>query len=96
MMKSLVPALLGAAMLGGCATPAPKPLPEDAKCDAAKGQFALNRNYTVELGASIQQSTGSRLMRVTRPGEAVTMDYRQDRVNVELNENNAITRISCG
>lgn len=85
-----------AGLLASCATASP-PIPEaTGNCDASKGQFAVNQSYTVELAASVQESTGSRAMRVTRPGQAVTMDFRQDRVNVELDENDKIVRVTCG
>lgn len=35
-------------------------------------------------------------IRVIRPGDNVTMDYRTDRLNVELGENDIVTRIYCG
>ena len=30
------------------------------------------------------------------PGDVVTMDYRGDRVNIKVNERNAIVGVSCG
>ena len=35
-------------------------------------------------------------VRVIKPGQAVTMDYRGDRLNVEVDAHNAIVRITCG
>src|SRR3546814_16134772 len=85
-----------AGLLASCATASP-PIPEPTgNCDASKGQFAVNQSYTVELAASVQESTGSRAMRVTRPGQAVTLAFPQDRVNVELDENDKIVRVKCG
>lgn len=37
-----------------------------------------------------------RMLRIIRPGDAVTKDYRPDRLNVDLDENEVITRIWCG
>lgn len=34
--------------------------------------------------------------RIIRPNTAVTQDYRVERLNVELDENDIITRIACG
>src|SRR3546814_3653560 len=73
-----------AGLLASCATASP-PIPEPTgNCDASKGQFAVNQSYTVELAASVQESTGSRAMRVTRPGQAVTMDFRSEEHTSEL------------
>ncbi|MDO8839175.1 MAG: I78 family peptidase inhibitor [Parvibaculum sp.] len=35
-------------------------------------------------------------IRVIRPGDNVTMDYRTDRLNVELDENDIVSRVYCG
>ncbi|MCP5037794.1 MAG: hypothetical protein GY945_09375 [Rhodobacteraceae bacterium] len=35
-------------------------------------------------------------VRVIRPGQAVTLDYRPDRTNIELDTLGFITRIWCG
>jgi hypothetical protein len=35
-------------------------------------------------------------LRVIRPGDAVTEDYLQNRLNIDLDENEVITRIWCG
>ncbi len=40
--------------------------------------------------------SGARNARVVKPGMAVTMDFRQDRVTVHVNEQNRIERASCG
>ena len=40
--------------------------------------------------------TRARAKRWIHPGEPVTMDYSQDRLNIELDEANKVTRLSCG
>ena len=35
-------------------------------------------------------------LRVIRPGDAVTKDYREDRLNIDLDAKDRITRIWCG
>ena len=40
--------------------------------------------------------SGARTVRVIRPGDAVTMDYRQDRLNIELDADGKIVRFNCG
>src|SRR5690606_11837053 len=49
--------------------------------------------------ATVQQlvgDSGARNARVVKPGMAVTMDFRQDRVTVQVDEQNRIVRASCG
>lgn len=74
--------------------PPPQPLTEDA-CGASKlGRFlgAEANRVTREIASIV----GERNIRVIRPGDAVTMDYRPDRLNVELSEQGTITRLRCG
>ncbi|QGL61802.1 hypothetical protein FEO87_00445 [Stenotrophomonas maltophilia] len=40
--------------------------------------------------------SGARNARVVKPGMAVTMDFRQDRVTVQVDAQNRIERASCG
>ena len=40
--------------------------------------------------------SGARNARVVKPGMAVTMDFRQDRVTVQVDGQNRIERASCG
>lgn len=44
---------------------------------------------------TVAQMVGKKL-RVIKPGQAVTMDYREDRVNVAVDDQGLITRISIG
>ena len=40
--------------------------------------------------------SGARNARVVKPGMAVTMDFREDRVTVQVDAQNRIERASCG
>ena len=46
--------------------------------------------------AAFDHSVAAGPVRVLPPGAMVTMDYRPERLNVELNEDDRITRIWCG
>ncbi len=49
-----------------------------------------------ELGARILAASGSRVIRWVPKGGVVTMDYREDRVTVQLDGANRVERASCG
>ncbi|MGF6418854.1 methylaspartate ammonia-lyase [Stenotrophomonas sp. AN71] len=86
---------------GGSSTADAGPLP-------AKGADAAHecRPDTLEAftGKTADETTvkqlvaasGARNARVVKPGMAVTMDFRQDRVTVQVDAQNKIERASCG
>ena len=41
-------------------------------------------------------AAGAQTVRVIRPGQAVTMDYRADRLNLELDDSGILVRVRCG
>lgn len=93
-------------LLAGCAglssTPPHEPAPPpprvetSAACGAERVQDRVGREYSEALGESIQRESRAASLRVIRPGQAVTLDYRSDRINVRLDEDDVITEIGCG
>ncbi|PRY72419.1 I78 family peptidase inhibitor [Halomonas ventosae] len=79
--------------------PAPKPPRvtdgEDA-CGAARVQDRVGRHFDAALGASLREASGAGALRVMRPGEAHTLDYRAERLNVRLDEQDRIIALECG
>ena len=87
--------------LGACAaTPPPvahAPYPIDGpQCEAERAHWAIGRAATAEVVEEVRAATQSHAVRVIHPGQAVTMDYSPVRVNIHVNERNAITSITCG
>ena len=87
----------------GCAPIQPPPeetVPEKGSsgrtCVAGAAAALVSRPASTELGAEAMRLTGAGALRWIPPGAMVTMDYRTDRVNVELDANNRVTRIRCG
>ena len=68
-----------------------------AQCDAAAAQSFVGKEATEATVADAQRAAAAKGdVRVIKPGQAVTMDYRADRLNVEVDARNAIVRITCG
>jgi hypothetical protein len=65
-------------------------------CNAEGLADLVGQPATAELGATALERSGSRTLRWIQPGMAVTMDYRQDRLNVYLDEQNVVARFTCG
>lgn len=70
--------------------------PQEVQCDADRARWAIGREATEQVVEEVRAATMSRSVRVIHPGQVVTMDYRDDRVNLHVNERNAITSITCG
>ncbi|SIT85857.1 Peptidase inhibitor I78 family protein [Yoonia rosea] len=83
---------LALTLIAGCtAAQAPLPPQSEDTCGASEfahliGQQATALERTLLLGP----------VRVIRPGDAVTMDFRTDRVNFRIGEDETIQRIDCG
>ncbi|MGJ7462033.1 I78 family peptidase inhibitor [Halomonas sp. MA07-2] len=102
----LLPTVVAGLMLAGCAGMTSPPAHESApppprvetrgECGAVQVQDRVGREYSAALGEAIHAESGAAAMRVVRPGEAVTLDYRPDRLNVRLDEGDVITEIGCG
>jgi len=68
----------------------------DATCNAEAGQQFVGQTLDDALSDRARAATGARGVRVIRPGMAVTMDYRADRLNIDVDEDGRITRVHCG
>lgn len=100
--------VLAALLATGCARAgaveeAGAPVPDEAvpvrgegDCDAAPAQGLIGRAATPELGQEALRLTRARTLRWIQPGGVVTMDYRTDRLNVELDAGNRVTGMRCG
>lgn len=99
---ALIAAIL--AMTGAC-TPVPPaensgepgPIEEaEGMCDSSRAQSLVGRPASSELGAEALRLTGARGLRWIQPGQAVTMDFRPDRLNIELDSQNRVVKLRCG
>ena len=102
MMSKTVASALVLAQIGCAPTqpPAEEVIPEKGSsgrtCAAGAAASLVGRVASKELGSEAIRLTGAGALRWIPPGAMVTMDYRTDRVNVELDANNRVTRIRCG
>jgi hypothetical protein len=96
-MRMLAIVSMGLAMTG-CARPADRPATPaaSAMCDSTRIEGAIGQTFTPALGDTWRTKAGARAVRVIRPGTAVTMDYRPDRLNVTLDEAGRVTALRCG
>jgi hypothetical protein len=65
-------------------------------CNAEPAQSHVGKAATEANIEAAFKASGAKTMRSIKPGQAVTMDYREDRVNVYQDASGNIERISCG
>lgn len=81
----------------GCATvPAEDPPAVEGNCAAERAAPLVGRQASQDLGAEALRLTGGRRLRWIRPGDAVTMDFSPDRLNIHLDAQNRVARFACG
>lgn len=100
------PLLLGACVMTGA--PDGTRLPGDSSsdvpaaqaggfaCDAGAAEMLIGETPSQALGTRVMNLTGARQLRWIGPGMAVTMEFREGRVNVYYDADYRVERISCG
>ncbi|WP_296418126.1 I78 family peptidase inhibitor [Pseudooctadecabacter sp.] len=95
MRQSLIIALLLG--LAACAAPVPPtpalppvPAATDDTCNAGRHAGLVGQDAT-----ALERVLILAPVRLIRPGQAVTMDFRPDRINFTIGPDNRITSISC-
>lgn len=80
------------------ATAAENEVPEHGAgaCNAAPVQDLIGQPATQELGADAVRRSGARALRWIGPGQVVTMEYRSDRLNIELDRRGRVKALRCG
>lgn len=93
-------ALPCAALLLSAAACAPMPPaggpPPGGVCNAEGARSAIGHAPTPDVVERARVDSGSAAVRVIRPGDVVTMDFRGDRLNLDVNDRGAITGARCG
>ena len=84
--------------LGACAAPPPPEAPPApmGSCNAAKAQFAVGHEAGLAMQDQARERSGARLVRTLRPGQAITMEYSGERLDLELDAGGKIARVRCG
>jgi hypothetical protein len=91
-------AILCSLTLAACTIAEPKPVDGVPIADCRNeplGQF-IGQSASQELGARLLAASGARTIRWVPKGGAVTMDFRADRLTVQLDGANRIESAQCG
>lgn len=100
MMLAAVPMMMSCAPVPPADVPpaeAPPALPDGgAPCNADGLGDLLGRPASQDLGAQAMRRSGAHLLRWIRPGDAVTMDYSEHRLNIMLDQRGRVQEFTCG
>jgi hypothetical protein len=94
-MRVLVCALMAAGWIGAAVAQVRSRDPQPACRDGA-ARFTLGQRYSERLAGRARRASGAATTRRIAPGQVYTMDFRPDRLNLELDGRGIVRRIRCG
>lgn len=65
-------------------------------CDPARVQAMLGEVASTELAAQARDAAGAHTVRTLAPGQAVTREYAEGRLNLQLDAQQRVVRAYCG
>lgn len=68
----------------------------DGKCDAKAAQAYVGQTASADVAAQAKTAAGANTVRMLKPGQMVTMEFRAGRLNLDVDANNVITSARCG
>jgi len=101
--RAYLATLAVAAVLAGCSTgsnsagSAPAaPAGNDGRCEASGADFAIGKPGSPDLLEQARKASGSQMARILKPHDVVTLEYRSERLNLNVDEQGVVTRVNCG
>lgn len=88
--------LLIALALAGCVPVEPLPGLPGGKCSTEMLGDLVGRSASASLIAHARRRSGAVMARALRPGQIVTMEYREGRLNVNVDDRNRVRSFTCG
>lgn len=97
--------LLVAAALAGCSTggssdaagTAPVAAAGgDGRCSASGADFTVGKPGTPELLEQARKASGAQIARILKPQDVVTLEYRSERLNLNVDQQGRVVRANCG
>lgn len=100
-LRVLLSAIILPTVLVACSTTAAPPMsdpqpPMQARCNHEPAQSLLGQPATPANVERARQLAGARIARVLKPGQMVTMEFIEGRLNIHVDAQNIITSLRCG
>ena len=104
MIRTAIPALLLTLSLAACSSPetdeqtaaAPAPAELAGSCDDTQAQWIIGKTPTEKDIEQAKNDSKSDAVRSLKPGDAATMDFNPNRLNIILDEKGAVASVNCG
>ncbi|MDP1026161.1 I78 family peptidase inhibitor [Sphingomonas sp. KR1UV-12] len=91
------PIIAGLLLAAGCAPVAPVEPPRGpCMVDEALRMRFVGTKFRMTMRETIQRAANARTARILRPDDAATMDYREDRLNILLDDGGQVDGLRCG
>jgi hypothetical protein len=99
-LRSALPGLMATVLLAGCAAqggppPETTPPPAQGSCGAEKVGGYVGTVMNDEVLAKIKATSGAKITRVVGPHDAMTMDFREDRLTITTDDAGRIKTLRC-
>jgi hypothetical protein len=93
-MKRLV---LAGVLVAGCVPKVAEPVvaQPSGECRADAAREMVGKPFDAALQKDAMAKTGAKLVRVIRPGDVVTKDYRPNRLNIDLDAQDVVVSLRC-
>jgi hypothetical protein len=69
---------------------------QPARCEVDKARFTIGQPYSPELAERAGRAAGARSTRKLEPGMPATTDLREDRLNLQVDGQGVVDRVTCG
>ena len=92
----LIALSLSACAYEAAGEPYPVPPGPPTACGSHQLGSYIGKKRTDAISADVARISGAKSIRWISPGMAVTMDYREGRLNVKLDEKGVILSFTCG
>lgn len=86
------------ALLAGCSSqqPAQSVAEISGDCTVEQLQGMRGQQASTKQIEELQLKANAKFVRVLAPGDAATLDYNLQRLNIYIDESETITRLTCG
>jgi hypothetical protein len=72
------------------------PPPAEGSCDDTQAQWAIGKTLSEAELEQARSDAKAETVRTLKPGQAVTMEFNGNRLNVDQDEQGVVTAVRCG